>query len=708
MENQNTYGTNQRRKKRKKIKRMTMRMKKKLLLVFFVIVMVLIVLIGRIIYIQHVKGATYERIVLSQQEYDSETIPYRRGDILDAKGTILATSTDVYNLILDCKVMTSKEIYVEPTLTALFSCYPELDESEVRAIVREHPDSQYNVLIKRMSYDEMEKLNSMMSDPKNYPNIKGIWFEKNYLRSYPYGSLAAPVIGFTRSDNVGMTGLENYYDSTLSGTNGRRYGYLNSDSDLEKTVKNAKDGNTIVTTLDANLQSIVEDKIAIFARTFENKDREGAAAEHIGVVIMNPKNGEVKAMAQYPSFDLTDPWDLTAYYTQEEIDAFTEEERTDALNRIWTNFCISNTYEPGSTAKPFTEACGLETGTLIGDETYVCDGKEVIAGSPINCVNRSGHGVETLRTAIMDSCNDALMQMSYRIGVDNFCKYQNLFGFGLKTNIDLPGEARTDSLIYTPENMKTIDLATNSFGQNFNTTMIQIASAFCSLVNNGEYYQPHMVSKVLDSAGNTIRTVDPVLLKQTVSQETSETLRGFMKDTVAEGTAKYAQVSGYSIGGKTGTAQISTAAGKDKENYLVSFLGFVPTEDPELVIYCIVDKPNAAEQAHSTYAQNIVREILEEALPYLNIYPTEPVAEDALTPDQTNFYTGLSAFLTVPSEEVIRQQEEGTTEANPQEASETEGDTTPQEEGADDAQASPDEAEEENTPEGDDTDNLPV
>ena len=350
----------------------------------------------------------------------------------------------------------------------------------------------------------------------------------------------------------------------------------------------------------------------------------------------------------------------------------------------------------------------METGTLIGDETYVCDGKEVIAGSPINCVNRSGHGVETLRTAIMDSCNDALMQMSYRIGVDNFCKYQNLFGFGLKTNIDLPGEARTDSLIYTPENMKTIDLATNSFGQNFNTTMIQIASAFCSLVNNGEYYQPHMVSKVLDSAGNTIRTVDPVLLKQTVSQETSETLRGFMKDTVAEGTAKYAQVSGYSIGGKTGTAQISTAAGKDKENYLVSFLGFVPTEDPELVIYCIVDKPNAAEQAHSTYAQNIVREILEEALPYLNIYPTEPVEEDALTPDQTNFYTGLSAFLTVPSEEVIRQQEEGTTEANPQEASVTEGDTTPQEEGADDAQASPDEAEEENAPEGDDTDNLPV
>lgn len=665
-------------------------MKKKLIVLFLAITVVLTGLIIRIMYIQYVKGATYEKIVLSQQAYDSETIPYRRGDILDAKGTILATSTDVYNLVLDCKVLTSdvggKQPYLEPTLTALFSCYPQLDQNEIRALVTDSPDSQYNVLLKKISYEEMEKYASLAADTKTNPNLKGVWFEKNYIRTYPYGALASPVIGFTRSDNVGMVGLESYYDEVLSGTNGRRYGYLNSDNDLEKTVREALNGDTIVTTIDANLQSIVEDKIKEFCDTFQDNHREGAAASNIGVLIMNPQNGEVKAMAQYPTFDLTDPWNLEGTYTEEEIGQMSEEEISDARDRLWTNFCVSSTYEPGSTAKPFTVACGLETGTLKGNETFECDGREVISGHRVNCVNRNGHGTETLRTALMDSCNDALMQMSYRIGAENFCEYQNIFGFGLRTNVDLPGEARTDSLLHHVEDMKTIDLATNSFGQNFNVTMIQMAGAFSSLVNGGNYYQPHMVSKVLDENGNVIRTINPVRIKQTVSEETSAQIKSYLYDTVSEGTGRYAKVAGYSMGGKTGTAQKSVAGAKDAKNYLVSFIGYLPADDPQLVIYAVVDEPNTHDQAHSTYAQNLVREILEEALPYLNIYQDEIPAEGALTPEETDFYTGLNGVrvpattVPQPENESEKDEESGETEADTQPAEE------PQEESSDEPQ----------------------
>ncbi len=658
-------------------------MKKKLVFLFLLISGALIGLVCRILYIQYVKGATYEKIVLSQQAYDSETIPYRRGDILDAKGTILATSTDVYNLVLDCKVLTSdvsgKQPYLEPTLTALFSCYPELSESEIRQLVKDSPNSQYNVLIKKMSYEEMSKYADLAADTENNPNLKGVWFEKSYIRSNPYGSLASPVLGFTRSDNVGMIGLESYYDDVLSGTNGRRFGYLNSDNDLEKTVREAVDGDTIVTTLDANLQSIVEKKIQEFCDTFEDNDREGPAANNIGVLVMNPKTGEVMAMAQYPTFDLTDPWSLSDRYTKKELDAMSDEELDDARNRLWTNYCVSSTYEPGSTAKPFTVAAGLETGALKGNETFVCDGGESISGSNIRCVNRYGHGVETIRKSLMDSCNDALMQMSYRIGVDDFCKYQNLFGFGLRTNIDLPGEARTDTLLYHAEDMKTIDLATNSFGQNFNVTMIQMGGAFSSLINGGKYYQPHMLSKVLDENGNVLRTVDPVLIKQTVSEETSAQIRSYLYDTVSEGTARYAKVAGYSMGGKTGTAQKSVSGSKDEDNYLVSFIGYLPADDPELLIYTIVDEPNTHEQSHSTYAQNLTREILEEALPYLNIYPDEIAPEGALTPDETNYFTGLDG-VAVPSASGIKtdaqdaEEADGTSDTQTQDAAESQTD----------------------------------
>lgn len=610
--------------RKRKIRKISNGMRKKLFVVFFLILIIVCVLIVRLLTIQLKSGDKYEKIVLSQQEYSSQTIPFRRGDILDCKGTILATSTDVYNVILDCSVLTAKEDYLEPTVAALVQCFG-FDETELRQKISDNPKKPYIVLAKKLPYEEIEEFEKLQNDEKAGKNIKGIWFEKEYIRNYPYSSLASSLLGFTTSGNVGIGGIEDQYNETLNGTDGRTYGYLNSDSNFEKTIKEAVNGQNVVSTIDANIQSIVEEKIQEFNDAYKDNYIKGNGALHIGVILQDPNNGEILAMANYPNFDCNNAWDLSAYYSQEEIDEMSEEETLDALNTIWNNFCVSYTYEPGSTAKPFTIAAGLDTGTLTGNETFVCNGYEEVGGHTIHCVNRSGHGTETVEKALMNSCNDALMQMSYRIGAENFCRYQQIFNFGLKTNIDLPGEARTDSLIYPIETMNKTSLATNSFGQNFNVTMVQLVSAYSSLVNGGSYYQPHVVKKITDENGNTVQDIEPTLLKQTVSKETSETLIGYMESTVSEGTAKTAKVDGYSMCGKTGTAQkFDTETGlRAKGKYLVSFIGAVPANNPQVVAYVIVDEPNVEDQPHSTYAQHITREILEEVLPYMNIYPDE-------------------------------------------------------------------------------------
>ena len=603
-------------------------MQKKMILVFAVIVCMLIGLIIRLMYIEHTKGEKYEKIVLSQQGYDSQTIPYQRGDIVDAKGTVLATSIAVYNVVLDCTVLTDKEAYIEPTINALVSCFPDLTSEQLYSYVKDSPDSRYIVLAKRLPYETIQNFINLRdaTDEKGKklnPNIKGVWFEKEYQRQYPHGQLASSIVGFTTSGNLGINGLENYYNDTLNGINGRQYGYLNSDSNVEKTIKNAVNGNTLVTTIDATIQSVAEKKIAEFNEAYANSYRQGeGGATHIGVLIMNPNNGDVLAMAQYPNYDLSNPWDLSAYYPEEEIAAMDEDAKLDALNKLWQNFCVTYTYEPGSTAKPFTVAAGLETGTISRNDTFYCDGYEQLSGFTVKCVayNKGGHGMQTLEQTLMNSCNDALMQMSYRIGAANFSKYQQIFGFGQRTGIDLPGEARTDSLIYTYDNTSQLSLATNSFGQNFNTTMIQLGSAFCSVINGGKLYQPRLVSKITDENGNVIQEMEPTLLRETISKTTSDTLKQYMYSTVTAGTGNTAKVDGYSMGGKTGTGQ---KIPRDGINYLVSFIGFAPVDDPQLMIYCIVDEPNSPDQPHSSFAQNIVREILEEILPYMNIYPDE-------------------------------------------------------------------------------------
>lgn len=603
------------------------------MILFLCVSGVLVVMIGRLGYIEVKSGERYEKIVLNNQEYSSTTIPFRRGDIVDRKGTVLATSTDVYNVILDCSVLTSKEDYLEPTMEAMQSCFDESELNysfeEIRQFISENEDNRYCKLADKLPYDEIQAFEDLQEEDAD---IKGIWFEKEYVREYPYGSLASALIGYTAAGNLGIGGIEDSYNDVLNGTDGRQYGYLNSDSNYEINMKEAVNGQTVVSTIDANLQSIVETKMKEFYDRLANNAEPGGGASHIAVLMMDPDSGEVLAMANYPDYDytLTADENLGLFYSEDEVASMDETARDKAVEALKQNFCITYTYEPGSTAKPFTIACGLETGTLTEDMTFLCDGGEQISGHRIRCVNRSGHGVETLSKALEDSCNDALMQMSYRIGGNNFAKYQQIFNFGLKTNIDLPGESRTDTLIYKAEDLNTINLATNSFGQNFNVTMIQLASAYSSIVNGGSYYLPHVVNKLEDENGNTVEEISPILLRETLSEETASTITGYLQAVVSEGTGSTAKVDGYSMCGKTGTAQKyvldekgNATSERAQGKYLVSFIGSVPANDPEVVIYAIVDEPNVEDQAHSSYAQNLAREILEEALPYLNIYPNE-------------------------------------------------------------------------------------
>lgn len=602
-------------------------MHNKLYIVFGVLCILFVALIFRLMYIEYTSGEKYEKIVFSQQEYDSTIIPYKRGDIVDSKGTVLATSVDVYNVILDSKVLHANEEKISSTIAYLTQCFPEITADQVNQEITDNPDREYTVLAKHVSYEEKAAFEALMNGEDTKDQIAGIWFEKEYTRTYPYNSLASAMIGFANA-TTGVIGLENQYNDTLNGTNGRSYGYLNADSNLEQTVIEPENGYSLVATIDTNIQSIVESAI-LQANEEMKQETEGQAtgSNNTAVLVMDPQNGDVLAMASYPNFDLNNPKDLSAYFTEEELAGMSDEDKMNQLNKLWQNYTISNTFEPGSTFKPFTEAMGLDSGSLRGDETYICDGSEWVSGHEIHCVNRSGHGTEDLRGALRDSCNDALMQMVRAIGPANFAKYSREYGFGQKTGIDLPGEASTASLIFSEEQLARTEsnLAVSSFGQGFNVTMIQLASSFCSLINGGNIYQPHVVKKIVDGSGNTVQEISPVVTKETVSQEVSDTLRDYMYTVVSEGTGAKAAVEGYAIGGKTGTAE---KVPRGSGNYVVSFIGFAPVDDPQVVVYVVVDEPHVADQSHCSQSSYIAKNIFSQILPYMNIERMDSVAAE--------------------------------------------------------------------------------
>ena len=620
---------------KKKIRKFSKTNRRRLLIVFLFVLVCFVCLIIRLVQIDIADGDTYEKNVLTLLNYDGQTIPYKRGDITDRNGTVLATSEKIYNLVLDPYVITQStdekaSEYVAEVLEEYFS----IDQATVKKTLEEQPNSRYVVLRRKMTYDEKKPYDDFLSsEDENDQKIisavsSGIWFEESYQRMYPFSTLACDLIGFTSGDDIGLWGIESYYDKMLSGTDGRKYGYLNDDVDLQKVTEEPHNGKTIVSTVDINIQRIAEKYISEFMQE--------TGAKNVAALVMNPNNGEVLGMASAPVFDLNKPRDLTiAGYTEDQIANMNDQDMSDALYQVWRNFCVNDTYEPGSTVKTMTVSYALDQALVDPDENFVCDGGQTYTdGTFVSC--NSVHENLTLTGSIVHSCNDVMMQLSDRIGAASFIQMQKLFGFGQLTGIDLPGEASCAATIYTADTMGPVELWTSSFGQGYNTTMVQVASAFSSIVNGGYYYKPHVVSEIASDSGNTIQMIDKTLMRTTVSNTTSEWMKNALYQTVESGIGQPAQVAGYRIGGKTGTAEKVPRGTKAR---LVSFIGAAPIDDPQLVVYVVVDEANSEDQGQSSFASTIAGKIFSEALPYLQIFPTEEVPE---TETDEN-YDGYSA-----------------------------------------------------------------
>lgn len=637
----------------------------KLVWLFGIVVLAFVGLGIRITVINASQGKQYSKQVLSQsqQKYDSRVIPFKRGDITDRNGVVLATSEKVYKVILDCKVVNTKEEYVEPTIKALVDVLG-LDEKTIQEKLEDETtkSSQYQILQSNVSINQkkaFEDYTDVSSDEAKETltkeeiaersNVKGVWFEEDYRRVYPLNSTASHLVGFTYTGDTADWGIEGYYSSTLNGVNGRQFGYYNSDDDVEQTIIDPVNGNSVQSTIDLNIQQVVEKYIDKFMTGMANGPRGEQGAANVGVVVANPKNGEILAMATDSPYNLNNPRDLTPYYSDEEIKQMKDKDdgtMLEALYGIWQNYCISDAFEPGSTVKPLTIGAALDADVVQPTDTFVCDGYQKFGDTMIRCsIYPRAHGTETLSDLIKHSCNDGLMQIGALLGPEEFLKYQKIFNFGSTTGIDLPGEAT--GILHSEENLSSgsTELASASFGQGYTCTMIQEIAAICSAINGGYYYQPHVVSKIMNEDGDVIKDIQPVVTKQTVSSDVSALIRQYMGAVMeSDGTGATAKVDGYSMGGKTGTAQKYP---REDKKYLVSFIGFAPLDDPQVVVYVVVDEPNAEYQADSLYAQYLYKGIMTEILPYLNIFQDEEVT------DKTN---AKMSYL----EELINQKVEST------------------------------------------------
>ena len=635
------------RKRKKPQPKINHTMRGKLVGLFAVVILALVCLLGRITYINATSGTKYKKRVLlqAQQSYQSSVLPAKRGNIYDCNGNLLATSQKVYTVILDCKeVNDEKHDYVDATVKALVDVLG-IDEDDIRKKLTDPAtsSSQYQILKKQITMDQKKAFEEYASpgedsglsekELEERANVQGVWFEEDYLRIYPFDELACDTIGFTLSRETADAGLEGYYNSTLMGTDGRQYGYINDESDAEQTIMEPVTGESIETSLDVGAQQIVE--------KYVNGFKASMGAKNIGVIVMRPSTGEIIAMDGGDRYDLNNPRDMSQVYSQEEIDKMSDEETVTALNAMWGNFCVTDAFEVGSVVKPIVMAGALEKGKISVTDTFTCDGGETFGANGdtyIKCaVWPDAHGTETLREVIANSCNDGMMQIAAKMGTEAFLKAQSLFNFGSRTGIDLPNEGA--GVIHTTETMGETELACSAFGQGFTCTMLQEINAMCSIINGGYYYQPHLVTAIKDSSGGTVRTINPVLLKQTISSDISADIRSYMQASVQEGTSRTSKVEGYSSGGKTGTAEKLPRGNK---KYIVSFITFAPVENPQVLMYVAVDEPNAEEQADSKYPQYIAQGILSELLPYLNVTPDE--SEDGTIP-KTELWEGFKGNL---------------------------------------------------------------
>ena len=591
------------------------------------VVVILMVLGGQVFRINYTHGDTYAKAVLDHQTYTSTELPYKRGQILTSDGTVLAYSERVYNLILDVKQMLSDEAYKEPTLSALVKCF-DLDRGELETRVANNPDSRYQKLLKNLTSDEIEEFKTLADDKTEGKNIEGVWFEDSYIRKYPLGTFACDTVGFASANNGGELGIESQYDDELTGTNGTTYSYVDEGLEVTETQKAAVDGNNIVTTIDYNVQSVIEQCIKEY--------NEEKPSKNTAVVVADPSNGEILGMASYPTFDLNKPRDISGLYTDEQIATMTDDGYKNALYSLWTNYCVSESYEPGSTFKPVTVASALEEGVVKDGDTYVCNGYEMIGPDRLKChvYSSGGHGTLTVEQAVMNSCNPYMIHLALELGNAKFSEYQSLFGFGQTTGIDLPGE--TTGIVYG-DKMTTIDAACNSFGQTINVNMMQMMASYCSIINGGMLYQPHVVKRIESANGEVVKENKATLIRQTVTMSTSKLLRRYLKNTVESGTAKKGAVTGYSVAGKTGTAQKSP---RSENKWLISFIGHAPADNPKFAIYVIIDEPDGTTgtSGNSADVLQLSHDILEKLLPYMSVYKDaldEPVdtsnSEDELT-----------------------------------------------------------------------------
>lgn len=629
----------------KKNRKFLMRMKKRVWIAYALFMLCFVVLVIQLVRINVKSGKEYEQRVLAQQGYTSTTIPYKRGDILDANGSVLATSKKVYNLILEPKNILEKDEYKEATVAALQE-YFGLTAADISGFLS-NEDSYYVIARKNIEYDVYKGFNDFC-ESKEGSGVRGVYFEEQYKRVYPNGNLACHLLGFTVSGNVGMYGVEGGYNDYLNGYNGRSYSYLNEEYGLTEVVEPSVNGYNLITSIDANVQSVVQEVCDEYMNNI--------GAQNVSVLVMDPNTCDVLALYNSHQFDPNDAYDLESvryqfetlseslddYEDGEEIvyeggyksfeefkEKASDEERVNALNKVWRNFVISDFFEPGSTFKTFTVAGALEEGYVTENDMFLCDGSEVRDRYTINCISWwwGGHGEQTLSETMENSCNDAMMQIADKMGRTDFSKYQDLFGFGQATNVDIPGEPDDASCyysIYHEDTLNEVELATSSFGQGITVSMIQLGTAFCSAINGGYYYEPSVVERIEDEEGNIIVEMDDVLVRRTISEEVSEIMRDELHNVVLYGGGRLAAIDGYTIGGKTGTAE---KLPRNNGKYLISFIGFAPVDDPQVVIYVVVDEPNIEYQNSCPYAKEIFVGIGEKIFPYLNIYKEDEVFE---------------------------------------------------------------------------------
>lgn len=560
-----------------------------MLIVFLCALVVIIGLTGRLVYLMVFDAEYYQKKAKSLHERERE-IKAARGEIIDRNGTVLATNKTVCTIsVIHSQIKEPERVIKE--LSSILG----LEEETVRKRVE------------KVSSMERIKTNveKEVGDKIRNLELDGVKVDEDFKRYYPFEELASKVLGFTGGDNQGIIGLEVGYENELKGQNGMILTTTDArgielDGVAEDRIE-PRAGNTLQISLDYNIQ--------MYAQQMAEKVMEEKQAEKVAILLMNPKNGEILAMVNVPEFNLNEPFVLNT----EGSENLTPEEKQDALNQMWRNGCINDTYEPGSTFKIITSSACLEEGVVKLDDRFHCPGYKMVEDRKIRCHKVGGHGSETFVQGIQNSCNPVFIEIGLRLGTDDFYKYFEQFGLMGETGVDLPGEAST--IMHKKENVGQVELATMSFGQSFQVTPVQMAATVSSLINGGYRVTPHFGVQVLDAKGKKIETLHEGRGKRIVSEETSKTMQKLLESVVSEGSGKNAYVEGYSIGGKTATSQTLP---RSANKYISSFIGFAPAQDPQILGMCVIYDPQGIYYG-GTIAAPVIGDIFENIFPYLGI-----------------------------------------------------------------------------------------